>query len=49
MKKIGMLIFMFKEVFELFGVKILIISLEECFKCSVGLCLFVFEGNKMIS
>lgn len=49
MKKTGTLTFMLKEALELFGVKILITSPEECSKCSVGLCLSVFEGNKMIS
>ena len=49
MKKTGTLTFMLKETLELFGVKILTTSPEECSKCSVGLCLSVFEGYKMIS
>ena len=45
MEKSAMLTFMLREAFELFGVKILTTRPEEC---SVGLCLSVFEEEKMI-
>lgn len=46
MKKSAVLTFMLREAFELFGVKILTTRPELCF---VGLCLSVFQGDKMIS
>ena len=49
MEKTGTLSFMLREALELVGVKILITRPEENSKCSVGLCLSVFEGDKMIS
>lgn len=46
MEKSAVLTFMLREAFELFGVKILTTRPELCF---VGLCLSVFQGDKMIS
>lgn len=48
MEKTGTLTFMLRDPFELFGVKILITRPDECSECSVGLCLSVFEEEKMI-
>lgn len=45
MEKSAVLTFMLREAFVLFGVKILTTRPE---RCSVGLCLSVFEGDKMI-